>query len=1099
MITLIKNKFIKTLLNAIVLVFVMGCITWSCADDLIYEQSNYYNDGTLHMSIAFEPLYGVENTTRTSGKAIGDLKSLVILFYDLDGKLVNSLTQWGEAKGDGDADILDWKLNQSENYERPEKQPEDTPADAVQSKDSTALATFRIQNIPYGKYRIYAVANIEDLITGENTKEAVKTESGLKSIALEWNSKEIAANDQMFGYFSPQLNDENAYSRPGDFDAPEVIVSKNTPTLHAWVRRAASKVTIAYDGKELKDNVWVYIHKVTIRDIPRTCLLGEINTPKEQNQLIEEGGSLFYNNDGVTLTDPSATDYTQWLTITNDDTDPVGSDHSNGAQALFFYENMQGDYEKEENKEKYDKRQSASPKLGVLVDPGDPDYKDEVPYGTWIEVEAFYDSRNPENITSGKIIYRFMLGKNITYNYNAERNHHFKLTLKFNGWANQADWHIEYTEDSPSINTPPMFYMPYLYNQQAMFPMTLNGNLQSLQVEIIENGWAPVSVESHEVPNQNEGSFTWNKPAYERFPPWEGTKEVDGAEKQGYPQLGFLALAVPDDDAPEKNILDDYNYRTEGAYEALDEYYSKEYSYDGYTYSQKKRTYDVNPGTHQPGYNEYIVTKAQGEGESYSVQIPLWTRNKTMIQNSGFTGNNPYEAFERKAIIRISATFMVNGKTELRTKEVPIYQVRRIVNPKGIWRSRNNGSEEFLVHLKTLDSPNATEYSELVSNGSWDASIESGDKDFCFITKSSTATTGSASDVIKGNTGSEIRFYVKFKGNLESGISKGCIININYDGGTCTHKILVRQGYDEEVPIVGNSPLWSSFNLFKVNCTDNYNNTSYYTLDAELTCNPLAVGSLFRRRNYNNGILILNNNEYGPLTPLGPTGEAPIKVAQKDNNGNWVEKKWSDIEAYHTENANTLYKWASFSATPSGSTTAKTYRVPTYEEFKALDQADYAIGVMYADGATKTQKSFSDAYEYEDGENTLSRSEKGVRGFIVYNAETGHQIFFPIGRYGMARRTVFNIGDSYNAGYLRYGDVYAVLSGETNELRPIPYDLAHCPGAVYWINLPKAGGHAEGGYCCGWDMNYFSLDFSSYTDNNSRDACPIKLVTDANN
>ncbi|MDE6340253.1 MAG: hypothetical protein K2K97_10780, partial [Muribaculaceae bacterium] len=525
---------------------------------------------------------------------------------------------------------------------------------------------------------------------------------------------------------------------------------------------------------------------------------------------------------------------------------------------------------------------------------------------------------------------------------------------------------------------------------------------------------------------------------------------------------------------------------------------SKEYEYEGYTYSQKKRSYDVSPGTHQRGYNEYKVTKAN-QGESYSVQIPLWTRNKTMIQNSGYTGNNPYEAFERKAVIRIKATFMVNEQEEIKTKEVPIYQVRRIVNPKGVWRSRNNDSEDFYVHLMTLNSPGDMEYSYLESNGTWDASIESGDKDFCFITQNPTATTGSWSDVIKGKTGDEIKFYVKFKGKLAAGISKGCVININYDGGTCTHKILVRQGYDEAVPIIGNSPLWSSFNLFKVNCTDNLNNTSYHTLDAELTCNPLAVGSLFRRRNYNNGILILNNNEYGPLESLGPDGEAPIKVAQKDNDGNWIEKKWSDIQPYHTENNNTEYKWAPFKAIPPGSTTEKIYRVPTYDEFKALDQAEYAIGIVYADGGTKTQKSFSDAYEYEDGENTLNSSPKGVRGFIVYNPETGHQILFPIGRYGMARRTIWNLGtgNGKNAGYLRYGDVYDVLSGETNELRPIPYDMANCPGAIYWINLPQPNGHPSG-YCGGWDMNYFSLDFSSYTYNNRSDACPIKLVTDSN-
>lgn len=1077
--TLFNKKYLHTPLISIVLAIVMGCITWGCAEDLIYEPNNYPNDGTVHMSIAFEPLCGIETTTRTSGKAIGELKSLAILFYDLDGNLANSLIQWGKNKGEGDSDILDWNLNPEGNHDRPAKQPSDTPANATQAKDTTALATFRLQNIPNGKYKIYAVANIKDLTTNEDTKEKIKTEKGLKSITLTWNPDDIAANDQMFGYFSPQLNNENAYSKPGDFDAPEITVSDNTPKLYAWVRRAASKVTIAYDGSDLNDNVWVYIHKVTIRDIPSTCLLGEINTPDNANQLIQEGGSLFYNNDGVTSTDPSLTDHTKWLTITNDDTEPVGSDHSNGAQALFFYENMQGDYE---GQEEYDKRQSASPALGVLVNPGDPDYKDEKDYGTWIEVEAFYRSDNPANITSGKIIYRFMLGKNVTYNYNAERNHHFKLTLKFNGWANQADWHIEYTEDDPDIQSPDLFYMPYLYNQKAMLPIKLNGNPTRLHVEIIENGWAPVSTKApYDVPTQAE--FTWNLPAYNMFGPTT------------YPQLGFLALAVPNDEGePAKNIIDK-DYRDHTAVDDLKVYYEEKHITDGYEWSQCDRWYDVSPGTHQAGNNEYTVTKAD-QGEAYSVQIPLWTRNKTMIENSGYTGNNPYEAFDRKAVIRITAEFEDH---DAMSETVTIIQSRRIVNPKGIWRSYSD-NDPFFVHMMTLESADASKYTPYPNSGTWTATIESGDMTFCYLTPEDSEKE---QKVIQGKTDSEVKFYVRFHDKVTSGNSKGCVVSVRYNGGSCVHKILVRQGYDEAVEIVENGAKWSSFNLYS--CEAGHNGASSPTIvPAEVSCNPLGIGSLFKRRNYSDAILVSNNDTYGPMVALD--GKS-LKV--KSQGGAERNLTWANIQGYPATTcsddrlgtiriANIVStdatRWARFSAVPPGSVTAKTYRVPTYDDYNALDGAEYAIGVVYADGASGTRDTF-DAYEYEDGANTQKRSPFGMRGYIVYNKTSGNQIFFPLGKYGMARRTQSYLKDMNDRGYLRYAGVYDPLTGDGNLWRPIPYDMPTCPGAVYWIDKPMVGSdYHHDGACGGWDMNYFNLDFSSYSYTNLNDACPVKLI-----
>lgn len=1068
-------------LSAMSLLLLIMTMVGGCADDLLYDPNDWSGDGTISMTLGFEPMYASDLNTRTPGNVIKKLNSLSLVFFDTNGTFVKIINQ-------GDPEIVGdkhrWDLdNETDDNTFDDKTEEHTPK-----------VTFKLQDIPFGKYHIYAVANMGNLTAADvkSTDPTITDEKKLKGTVLEWNEVNVAANAQMFGYFS--TND----SRPGDFDAPEIVITKTTPKLYAWVRRAASKVTIAYDGSNLNDDVWVYINKVTIRDIPKTCLLGEPNEPKKKEYLIEEGGTLYYNQDGVVPAGEVApTDYNQWLTITNDDKEPVGTDHSETAQALFFYENMQGDFKDDANKEKYDKRKEASPKHGVLVNPGDDDYKDEVPYGTYIEVEAYYNSQNPANITSGKIIYRFMLGKDVEYNYNAERNHHFKLTLCFNGWANQADWHIEYTEEDPSIQTYPEFYMPYLYNQQAMFPFKINGELEDLHVEIIENGWAPVYPSTDNVPAQTVGTFTWNLPAYNKFGPNQYPLKADGKPAQ-YPQLGFLALAVHEETGnPATNIISNKDYRDHTAVDDLWDYYNEEFTTDGYRWSQRQRWYNVAPGTHQVGNNQYIITKAD-KGEAYNIQIPLWTRNKTMIENSGYTGNNPYEEFERRAVIRITAH--VKNRTAPLITEVPIYQVRRLVNPKGIWRSYSD-NESFFVHLMTLNSPADTKYTPLRSDGSWTAEIESGDKTFCYLT----GDQDKEQKIIEGATDSEIKFYVRFNDKVTSGHSKGCVVSVRYNGGSCVHKILVRQGYDEAVEIVADGAKWSSFNLYS--CESGYDGAGYSTVvPAEVSCNPLGIGSLFKRRNYSDAILISNNNTYGPLVALdGKT------LTVKSKGGAIRSKTWNDIGVYPLTNnkggssgaitvgdieGTTATRWARFSAIPPGSETAKTYRVPTYDDYNALADAEYAIGVVYADGATGTRDTF-DAYQYEDAtnNNTLKRSELGMRGYIVYNDKSGNQIFFPLGRYGMARRTQYYLRTAGDRGYLRYAGVYDPLTGDGNLWRPIPYDLPTCPGSVYWIDNAMIGKqyHTDGA-CGGWDMNYFNLDFSSYSYPNLNDACPVKLI-----
>ena len=64
--------------------------------------------------------------------------------------------------------------------------------------------------------------------------------------------------------------------------------------------------------------------------------------------------------------------------------------------------------------------------------PGDPGYihKDDKPYGTYVEVDAYYISINSEKLGNGPIKYRFMLGQDIYKDYNAKRNCHYKANAE---------------------------------------------------------------------------------------------------------------------------------------------------------------------------------------------------------------------------------------------------------------------------------------------------------------------------------------------------------------------------------------------------------------------------------------------------------------------------------------------------------------------------------------------------------------------------------------------------------------------------------------------------------------------------------------------
>ena len=421
-----KKSFIQY-----IIVFLISFTVTGCQEEFLEEETIGEGKAMVSATLDFKPMSSALARTRAAGDALKDISSLHVLLYDYETKALKK----------------SWKI---EGYTLSDEDRTNPDAENGRSaEEKTKRASFKLpEEIEFGHYYMYAVANIPDLL--ENYSDAIQTVDGLKSISLVWDSEKITANGQMIGFFTKQ-------SMPSlSADDELLVVNEKSVKLHAWVRRAASKVTIAYDGKNLKSGVSIYIMAATIKDIPRSCPLGMPNTPVHIDSLIHDGGIIKYF-DGDVQPDVDGF-FDNYKAVVTNQTQTYGSDHSETAEALFFYENMQG-----EGKNKAQTAPGPGNNNGNdhAIGYPNPDkdvegsgWKDNKPCGTYIEVKAIYRSTNTERPGTGIITYRFMLGKNITTNYDAERNHHYKLTLKFNNFANDYDWHIEYKEQVLEVTEP---------------------------------------------------------------------------------------------------------------------------------------------------------------------------------------------------------------------------------------------------------------------------------------------------------------------------------------------------------------------------------------------------------------------------------------------------------------------------------------------------------------------------------------------------------------------------------------------------------------------------------------------------------------------
>ena len=1024
-----------------IILFLMIATVTSCYDEFMKQEIIGEGKASISATLDFKPMSSALSRTRAAGDALKDISSLQVLLYDKDKNLIEK-----------------WKID---GYTVSDENRNDSDAENGNSAEtSTKRATFKLpEEIGFGKYYMYAVANIPDLLTNSAYSEAIKTVDGLKGIPLTWDSENVAKNGQMIGFFTKS-------SAPAlSADDESLIVNEKSVKLHAWLRRAASKVTVAFDGSNLKEGVFIYIQSVQIKDIPSQCYLGKDNNVGREGYTLDMPGSGPDMSDGETITyheGDMAEDF-EYGEGCADHRVTVGSphfgSHDETAPALYFYENMQG-----AGVTMPDKRQDAD-NNGILDFPGLPNkpedpnkewnyrLKDAVPYGTYIEVHAHYISNNSERLGNGHIIYRFMLGQNETNDYNAKRNCHYKLTLKFKNFANEADWHIEYEEPEPGVMTPEPYYISYLYNHSMMYPIKVNTGgrkIEYIKAEILENNWAPYNASSdiYYTGAPNGVAAPWN---------------------------GFLSLHKTTETVLYENrIGSNEQYYNKVPKRGEREY--KDFVLPGGITSKEFTTENSEPD------DKYRVEKHPTEANTYNIYIPMYTCAKQMISTTGYTGNNPYVAYQRKA--RVKITTKLEGLDKIFENEVPIYQVRRVVNPKGIYRSLKN-NKSFHVVLKRLPGEDQQMFKTFQSEGPWKAYVvkETNGKGIT-LSVTDPNTTELKDDpeygkAIYGKTGGVIDFNVNFEQSSDNpSENRYAIIRVEYHNYTCQHLIFVRQG-DKPDDLVTNGVKWYAMNM---------------KTTSELASNPLDEGSLFKFGNWSHPIDALSNKN--PREPWINVTPGDFKIYPEDgftNAATGDKMVWTDIIHSNTTDG-------------FGNPQMANARVATGADFWELRKYSYieqGYGVLYGDDATETADDIVEVYGYNYEHN---KSGRGMRGCFAYNSETGKNLFFPIGASGYGHRkqsypATWGDPETIN-GVLRYAAGRTKLYPSPVE-RPLFYDLYKRPGGIYWLNaeIPQNYFTPTDGVSLGWDINYFSFDFNFISKGNlirsdGSDACFVRCVVD---
>ena len=928
-------------------------LTFSCVWEKEAESDLPEENGSISIQVEYRPLESALDT-RSAGDLIRTIDNIsIVAFNSADGSFA-----------------FDKYFSAADYSVEEVASPSGTYAES-----KVYRASMSMNDVPRGKYRIYAAVNMDRALTSEETV----SESALKSISLDWQTTGDKScspeNNRMFGFFT-----DNA-STVIPSEAPEIVVGTSNVSLHAWVKRTVSKVTVTYDATELKDNIYIYLKSVQILDIPKECFLGKENTPASADQLIHEG---------VLLTYSSSPTVQNWPYVSKGN--PVyqyDGGHTETAQALYFFENNQG----------------TGSKHGYH--PGDASWdKDQKAYGTYIEVKGYYVNRTADNSSQGPIIYRFMLGKDVTSDFNAERSNHYKVTLKFRNNANDPDWHIVYEPEQPEITIPDPLYISYVPNESVNVPIVVRGGNSSTTVK------ADI-IESH----------------------WFGDK---GHKYQGlYYQAfnGIITLKPTGGDlADEAARQSDFNAK------------------NGLSYSP-----------------------SQVLADRCLYSIPVYTRGLTL--GNSLSGYNYFPHDTRTGKIRFSVT--VNGTTY--TKDVRIIQVKRVVNPAGVWRQASS-TKPFNFRLMELNEdddsntgPVHRQFYPTISDGPWTAHIEQG-SDWIQIAPTGSGAWGTTD--VTGGTASEVRFDVRPASTCSDGTVREGVIKVTYNNNTCIHYFFVSQGLgDVPMKVDVTYPVKTVYNETSTSHTCYWmnRNMKYSGVPCD---NPLMEGGLFRWGNASQAIKPedAQRDGYG----FNIQGDSPAKTHWMYTGGDvsftgiWHPERPTGFR--YDEHA--TYKGRFYSD-----------RWPAkYADWTALQSLPRYYGVLYGEESTGTATNTTDAYTYINPGDV-----KGMQGLFVWDRSNGRHIFFPIGSTGYGHRkgsdlylTAWGGDGNVKRDVLKYAQRSLEMPSATAQKLPMLYDLWMRKGAIYWYEENEF--YTTGEEKFAHDINYYTYDLNTYGAN------PVTMV-----
>lgn len=1086
----------------------------SCVDDELLGNMGEV-DGSmrkLHVELTFDREDEQPLSTRTGeaaepGNAIQNIKDLRILIYDAETEvLIHDLTIMSGGATRNDGIITNVQYSGNSDNRLPEEKNE-----GIQDS-SSGKVTFNIL-LPSARYYIYAIANAPDITTAQ-----VSNRHNMKNIPRRWIVGNIAQNSEMFGIFSAGP-DRNAT------DAQPLAITNKMVSLHCWVRRLASKVTVAFDGSKLFDNVQVYIDSISLYDIPQQCLLGNPNKAgrdysgdSPEDMLAHDATTRYRDNTNglifrgpVNVIQPLPANGAMlvpenyyhicntahpYLGKGDEGSDPIAIDnaHKPNAVSLFFYENLQGTGAPGcKKQDANDDKVIDNPK----PQPDDPSsgWKDGKPYGTYIEVHGYYRCASKDNsMSEGPIKYRFMLGKDTDHDFNAERNTHYQLTLQLKGFGNDADWHIDYEHPRGLSAQSPQF-ISYLYNKKTMATIRLQGEFPSgyyLRADIMpdKETWRPWGNGTDYFPNPPTG-FATSEPT-----------SGDG------PWNSFLSLRktqVIKIESPDLIGAPSNKYTYDKALSTNKNYYSDE--------DKGVRIYRLDPSTNGwEGNGEgedgtYFVTATRMNSAGTApvermLSIPLYTRAKELVTWTGFTGNNPYTLYARKMRVRFSLVTSNDPKAKYEDVRVkpgepyytePVYldviQVPRIVNPKGVWRKGGKPST-FHVQLMQLNPKDQSNFYAFKSIGKWSAEVITASAPI--VTLSSTHAGSGQNNImqnnvsrIEGETELPIDFTINFNG--QNGYA---VVRVRYHNYSCEHDIFCCSGYDQPTDVANTGTYWSNFNV------------DYFDGDSVvMTKDPRQEGSMFKR-GCHTAILAKNSKEPATAALVRPSSSQKYYV--KYDNGTTDYIKWGDIKT---------------SNTPNWEITNKNMHIATGDEFYELIASNAndinfhikkAYGVLYGEGATETQSTTADAYGYHS--ETGEALPQGMRGVFVYSSMTYKQIFLPIGMSGHGhRKTGGGWRNNDTDGTMRYASRsdkvgYYSADNTMNQQRPLFYDLSDRPGAIYWMQdyhskIPNVIGkdYEDNSKSSAFDINFFTMGFEGYGNNavpsvTNTHACFIRTV-----